>query len=92
MSSNNITFFQAIGKASNAAVLTLLRQVLLFLPLVLVLPLIFTESIQGIFYAQLITDVVVLILAVVFMAGAFGKMKKEERNMKLTDLHSPKAV
>ncbi len=87
-----ITFFQAIGKASNAAVLTLLRQVLLFLPLVLVLPLIFTESIQGIFYAQLITDAVVLVLAVVFMAGAFGKMKKEERNMKLTDLHSPKAV
>ena len=79
MSSNNITFFQAIGKASSAAVLTLLRQVLLFLPLVLVLPLVFTESIQGIFYAQLITDVVVLGLAVVFMAGAFGKMKKNRK-------------
>ena len=91
MSSNNITFFQAIGKANSAAVLTLLRQVLLFLPLVLVLPLVFTESIQGIFYAQLITDVVVLVLAVVFMVGAFGKMKKEERLLQAENLGTRKA-
>ncbi len=74
-----ITFFQAIGKAGNAAILTLLRQVLLFLPLVLILPLVFTKSVEGVFYAQLITDVVVLVMAVILMSGAFKGIRKEER-------------
>ncbi len=74
-----ITFFQAIGKAGNASVLTVLRQALLFLPLVLILPMMFTNSVEGVFYAQLITDVVVLVLAVVLMAGAFKNIRREER-------------
>lgn len=74
-----ITFFQAIGKAGNAAVLTVLRQALLFLPLVLILPMMFTNSVEGVFYAQLITDVVVLVLAVALMAGAFNNIRREER-------------
>ena len=74
-----ITFFQAIGKAGNAAVLTVLRQALLFLPLVLILPMMFTNSVEGVFYAQLITDVVVLVLAVALMAGAFKNIRREER-------------
>ncbi len=74
-----ITFFQAIGKGSNAAILTLLRQVVLFLPLVLLLPYVFSNSIAGVFYAQLITDAVVLILAVVLMAVAFKNIGKEEK-------------
>ncbi|MBR3642961.1 MAG: MATE family efflux transporter [Parasporobacterium sp.] len=74
-----ITFFQAIGKGGNAAVLTVLRQALLFLPLVLLLPLLFTNSVEGVFYAQLITDAVVLLLAVILMAGAFKSIRSEER-------------
>ncbi len=75
-----ITFFQAIGKGGNAAVLTVLRQIVLFLPLVLTLPLIFTDSVEGVFYAQLITDAVVLVLGAVMLIKAFKNMKKEENN------------
>ena len=74
-----ITFFQAIGKGGDAAMLTVLRQVLLFLPLVLILPLVFTNSVEGVFYAQLITDAVVLILGVILMTGAFRNIRSEER-------------
>ncbi len=74
-----ITFFQAIGKGGNAAILTILRQVLLFLPLVLILPLLFSNSVEGVFYAQLITDVIVLFIAVILMAGAFKNITQEER-------------
>ncbi len=74
-----ITFFQAIGKGGNAAILTILRQVLLFLPLVLILPLLFSNSVEGVFYAQLITDVIVLVIAVILMAGAFKNISQEER-------------
>lgn len=74
-----ITFFQATGKGGNAALLTVLRQVLLFLPLVLILPLIFTNSVEGVFYAQLFTDVIVLVIAVALMGGAFKSIRREER-------------
>ncbi len=75
----SITFFQAIGKGGNAAILTVLRQILLFLPLVLILPHVFTNSVAGVFYTQLITDAVVLVLAVVLMAAAFKNIKSEKR-------------
>ncbi len=73
-----ITFFQAIGKGGNAAILTILRQVILFLPLVLILPLVFTKSVEGVFFAQLFTDTVVLLIAVVLMVRAFKDISREE--------------
>jgi len=72
-----ITFFQAIGKASAASVLALLRQLLLFLPLVVLLPRMFNLEVKGIFFAQLVTDSVVLILAVIFMLFSFRQMRRE---------------
>ena len=75
----SITFFQAIGKGGKAAVLTVLRQVLLFLPLVLILPHIFTNSVQGVFYAQLFTDIVVLLMGIILMVASFRNMSREEK-------------
>ena len=72
----SITFFQAIGKASAASVLALSRQLLLFLPLVIFLPRIFGLGVKGVFYAQLFTDLVVLIIAIIYLVSAFKKMKK----------------
>lgn len=72
----SITFFQAIGKASAASVLALSRQLLLFLPLVIFLPRIFGLGVKGVFYAQMFTDLVVLIIAIIYLVSAFKKMKK----------------
>ena len=74
-----ITFFQAIGKAGAASAMALLRQVLLFLPLVVLLPNVFAVHVQGVFYAQLITDAVVLLIGIVLLAKAFRNIRKEER-------------
>ncbi|MCR4743511.1 MAG: MATE family efflux transporter [Treponema sp.] len=74
----SITFFQAIGKASAASVLALARQLVLFIPLVIFLPRMFGLEVKGVFYAQLVTDLVVLILAVIYLISAFSKMKKVE--------------
>ena len=73
-----ITFFQAIGKGGNAAILTVLRQALLFLPLVVLLPRVFARSVEGVFYAQLFTDAAILLLGVILMLGAFRKIRAEE--------------
>lgn len=76
-----ITFFQAIGKASSASAMALLRQVVLFLPLVVLLPKFVFKNVEGVFYAQLITDVTVLLLGIILMIFAFKEMKKEEREI-----------
>ncbi len=74
-----ITFFQAIGKAGAASAMALLRQVLLFLPLVVLLPTVFAVPVQGVFYAQMFTDLVVLVIGIVLLIGAFRKIRKEEK-------------
>ena len=74
-----ITFFQAIGKAGAASAMALLRQVLLFLPLVVLLPTVFAVPVQGVFYAQMITDLVVLLIGIVLLARAFADIRKGER-------------
>ena len=74
-----ITFFQAIGKAGAASAMALLRQVLLFLPLVVLLPTVFAVPVQGVFYAQMFTDLVVLVMGIVLLAGTFRKIRKEEK-------------
>jgi Na+-driven multidrug efflux pump len=74
-----ITFFQAVGKGGAAALMALLRQAVLFLPLVVVLPRFFAHSVEGVFYAQMITDAVVLLIGIIFMAVSFKAMRVEEK-------------
>ena len=75
-----ITFFQAEGKGGAAALMAMLRQVALFLPLVVILPRFFSHSVEGVFYAQLITDAVVLLIGIILMTASFKNMKSEEKN------------
>ncbi len=75
-----ITFFQAIGKAGAASAMALLRQVLLFLPLVVLLPTVFSVPVQGVFYAQMFTDLTVLLIGVVLLTRAFANIRKEEKS------------
>lgn len=76
-----ITFFQAIGKAAAASAMALLRQVLLFLPLVVLLPTVFTVPVQGVFCAQMFTDLIVLLIGIVLLAKAFANIRKEEKSL-----------
>jgi len=73
-----ITFFQAVGKGGAAALMALLRQAVLFLPLVVILPRFFAHNVEGVFYAQMITDAVVLVIGIIFMAVSFKAMRAEE--------------
>lgn len=73
----SITFFQSLGKGSMAAFLTIARQILIFIPLILILPRIQNIGINGVFLAPVITDIVVFIMSVAFVIKAFKNMKHE---------------
>lgn len=72
-----LTFFQAIGKGSKASVLVLLRQLVLFIPLALLLPK--TMGIVGVWAASPLTDGLVLILTIAFLALEYRRMNHAEK-------------
>lgn len=70
----SITLFQSLGKGSKAAMLTLLRQLVLFIPLIIIMPRVGNLGIQGVFIAPVITDIGVLILSLIMVWSEFSKM------------------
>ena len=70
-------FFTAIGKAIRGVFLSLTRQILFLLPLILLLPLVM--GIDGIMYAAPVADFIAAILALVFMRHEFGRMKEQDQ-------------
>lgn len=71
------TFFTSIGKAIKGVFLSLTRQILFLLPLLLVLPRIM--GIDGIIYAGPISDAVAAVVAVTMVCFEFKAMKKLEQ-------------
>lgn len=70
------TFFTSIGKPVKGIFLSLTRQIIFFLPLLLVLPLMF--GINGILYSGLGADILSAIVAVIMAYYEFKDMKKLE--------------
>lgn len=72
----SITLFQSLGNGGAAASLTLLRQIVFFIPLVILLPRIGNLGVYGVFVAPVLTDIGVLVISVVLVTKEFGRMKK----------------
>ena len=70
-------FFSAIGKPIKGAFLSLTRQVLFLIPLVLIIPSFF--GVKGILYTAPISDTLAFILAITMVGLEMKKMKKQEK-------------
>ena len=66
----NITLFQAIGKPKPAGMLAISRQLVLFVPAVLILPRFFGA--RGVWLAMPIVDGIIVILSVIIMLQVFA--------------------
>ena len=62
-----VTYFQAAGKAMQAGVLVLLRQLLLVIPLVLLMPLLLGRNVLGVWLALPLNDVIIFFMAVALL-------------------------
>ena len=71
-------FFTSIGKARLGVIMSLTRQVLFLLPLIVIFPVFF--GIDGVMYAGPIADTSAFVLAVVFARRELGVMKTAEQN------------
>ncbi len=70
--------FTSIGKAGKAIFLSLTRQVLYLIPLVLWLPTIFTEPIDGVWWSIPISDTLSAITAVIILISSFATFSESK--------------
>ena len=70
-----LTFFQSIGDGKKAGIIVLLRQLVLFLPAILLLPQLFGAS--AVWWAEPIVDFTMIIVGLFLMLNVMRKMEKE---------------
>ena len=70
----SVTLFQSLGKANKATWLVLFRQIILFIPLAVVLPMIAGLGITGVWLAIALTDAILVIITLSMMFKEFRKM------------------
>ena len=68
------TLFQAIGNARVAGFLMIARELLLFVPIVFILPLFF--GVSGIYYAAVPVNIIVLIVMAFTLRSEFAKLDR----------------
>jgi Na+-driven multidrug efflux pump len=71
-------FFQSIGKVNRSIFLSLTRQVLMLIPLLIILPRFY--GVEGVWYSMPISDVVAAMLTVVTLVLQFREWKQEKTN------------
>ncbi|AWZ49433.1 MATE family efflux transporter [Clostridiaceae bacterium 14S0207] len=72
-------FFQAIGKAAKSMILSLSRQVIILIPLILILPKFF--KLDGVWIAAPVSDFLASLIAAVVLIRQIGKLNKEEKEL-----------
>ncbi len=77
------TYFQAVGKPIQAAILSLSRQVLIFIPLLLILPNYW--GIDGVWRTAPISDCLAVMLTASFVLVEIKKLKEKTAQQGLTD-------
>ena len=69
------TFFPSIGKPVKGVIISLTKQIIVLLPLLIIFPKIF--GVDGIMYATPVTDFISFIVAVLFLINEFKKMPRK---------------
>ena len=72
-----ITFFQAIGDGRRVGFIVMFRQLIVFVPAMIVFPMMF--GIRGVWFAQPLVDFVIIAIGVMMMIRAMKNMGKEEK-------------
>ena len=69
-----VTLFQSLGKANKATWLVLFRQIILFIPLCVILPMVGGMGILGVWLAIALTDAILVVITISMMLSEFRRM------------------
>ena len=76
----NSIFFQAVGKPVYATIASIIRDVICFVPLIIVLPAIFS-SVEVILYAAPIADLIAMIVTAFLMVAFLRSLRRQEKKL-----------
>lgn len=76
--------YQNMGRVWGATLLAAARQGLMFIPTVLILPRLFSESVQGVYLAQPVSDIFAFIIALPMAVKVYKEFKKVDFGKKLS--------
>ena len=71
-----ITFFQSIGNGKKAGIIVMLRQLFLFVPAMVLLPMVF--GVKAVWFTQPLVDFIMIVVGIFMMLGELNKMSKEK--------------
>lgn len=77
-------FFQAVGQPVKSAIISLIRDIVCFVPLVLILPHFF--GIKGVLYAAPIADIVGIVVTIPAIVIFFKRLEKEDKTEKVQEM------
>ena len=71
-----VTYFQSVGKAKQAGIIVILRQLVLAVPLILILPHLLGGNVLGVWLAVPLNDAIIVLMAVVLLIGEYKHLPK----------------
>lgn len=71
-----ITFFQSIENGKKAGTIVMLRQLFLFVPAMIFLPMVF--EIKAVWFTQPLVDFIMIVVGILMMIGELNKMGQEK--------------
>ena len=74
-----VVFFQAIGMPMRSLLLSSLRQIVLLLPSILILPHLFEDGLTGLMFASPVADSIAFIVSITFFVYQWKKLGKEKK-------------
>lgn len=75
-----VTYFQSVGKAKQAGIMVMLRQLILVVPLVLLLPRLLFGNVIGVWLALPLNDIIILIVAIVLIMREYKELSEKNTN------------
>ena len=84
----NSIFFQAVGKPIQAAITSMIRDIVCFVPLIIILPLL-THSVEGILWAAPISDLVAMIVTAILSVSFIKSLHKTEEKEEVEEIIKP---
>ena len=71
-----ITFFQSIGNGKKAGMIVMLRQLFLFVPAMIFLPMVF--GVKAVWFTQPLVDFIMIVVGILMMLSELNKMGKDK--------------
>lgn len=72
----SITFFQSIGNGKKAGIIVMMRQLFLFVPAMILLPMVF--GIKAVWFTQPLVDFIMIVVGIFMMLGELRNLNKEK--------------